>query len=181
MIYQLVFNIDNKYNKCPEFIGWITATIPLVEESSHIVINFNHESVGNERSTGYCIRNKTYYTKLQINTDNYHYNPDAYLENLIERVNDHTAKITQEMHELNFTSIYAERLELKCYLSNLCGKATSFDSLLKYGIANFKTGYATHEAAQKIVDADITKMLSRPFTTTSKMQQPFSDRHTRFS
>lgn len=178
MIYQLVFNIDNKYNKCPEFVGWITALLPCVEESSHIVINFHHESVGNKRSDGYCVRHKTYHTELSIDTDLSHYNPDAYLENLIKRVNDHTAKITQEMHELNFTSIYAEHSGLKYHLSNPCRRATSFKKLLGYGEADFKTKYATYEAAQKVVDADITKMLSRPFTTTNKTQQPFSCHHT---
>lgn len=169
MIQQLVFNIDNKYNKCPEFVGWITAIIPCVEESSHIVISFNHESVGNKRSDGYCVRQKSYYTELLIDTDLTHYNPDAYLENLIKKVNDHTAKITQEMHELNFTSIYAEHSGLKYYLSNPCGRATSFKKLLGYGVAGFKTGYASHEAAQKVVDDHITEILNRPCITINKM------------
>lgn len=74
------------------------------------------------------------------------------------------------MHELNFTSIYAKRWDISFYLDNSCEKATSFKKLLELGVAGFKTGYASHEAAQKAVDTHITKMFSRPCITINKMQ-----------
>ena len=108
MNYALIFNIDNNFNKCPEFTGWITASLPLKEKLNRIILNLHHKSVGNLRKGGYCIRDKTYYAKLLIDTRSDHFNQDVFLEKLIPKVNTYASKITQEMHKLDFTSISAD-------------------------------------------------------------------------
>lgn len=118
--------------------------------------------------------NNIFEHKIETNKTSAYILQDAFLENLIKKVNDHTAKITQEMHELNFTFVYAEHSGLKYHLSNPCSRAVSFKKLLELGVAGFKTGHASHEAAQKAVDTDITEMLSRPCIIINKMQQPSS-------
>lgn len=70
--------------------------------------------------------NNIFEHKIETNKTSAYILQYAFLENFIKKVNDHTAKITQEMHELNFTSIYAEHSGLKYHLSNPCSRAASF-------------------------------------------------------
>lgn len=165
MIKRLSFRIDNKYNNCPEFVGYMFANIPLTEELHYIPILLNNLTVNDKRAKNYYKRYKRYITLMPICEDDA--SPEILLENILLKVNKHAAKVTQEMHELNFTSISPVLAS-----SNRQGYRieSSFEKLLKYG-EDLNLPYdkyatpATYEEAQQAIDSIVTFNRKRPCIT----------------
>lgn len=92
---------------------------------------------------------------------------DILLETILHRINGYAAKITQEMHGLNFTSINPvptspDRPGYKT--------AHSFKKLLTYGEDqnlpyDKSITYATYKEAQQALNSWVTRNRQRPFIT----------------
>lgn len=164
MLKNFSFNIDNKFNNCQEFVNYITAEIFLTEEPQRIIIYLNSLTVNDNRAKNYFVRHKQYITFMPLDEN------ETSLERILFKANKHVAKVTQEMHELNFTSIQpgSGSLDRQGYKT-----ASSFKELLKFGEdkntmnGNYDeyTTFTTYEEAQQDINKDISYKTKRPHIT----------------
>ncbi len=162
---ELIFKIDDKFNNCPEFVIYMEASIPLTKELHYIKIILNSFTINENRAENYYLRHKQYTSSMPTGE-----NPashDILLETILPRINGYAAKITQEMHGLNFTSINPvptspDRPGYKA--------AHSFKKLLTYGEDqnlpyDKSITYATYKEAQQALNSWVTRNRQRPFIT----------------
>lgn len=173
---ELIFKIDDKFNNCPEFVIYMEASIPLTKELHYIKIILNSFTINENHAENYYLRHKQYTSSMPTGENPASHN--ILLETISPRINGYAAKITQEMHELNFTSVYPvptspDRQGYKT--------AHSFKKLLTYGedqnLPYYKhETYATYEEAQQTLNSWVTRNRQRPFivikeSCTSGIQQ----------
>ena len=162
---ELIFKIDDKFNNCPEFVIYMEASIPLTKELHYIKIILDSFTINENRAENYYLRHKQYTSSMPTGE-----NPashDILLETILPRINGYAAKITQEMHRLNFTSINPvptspDRPGYKT--------AHSFKKLLTYGEDqnlpyDKSITYATYKEAQQALNSWVTRNRQRPFIT----------------
>lgn len=162
---ELIFKIDDKFNNCPEFVIYMEASIPLTKELHYIKIILNSFTINENRAENYYLRHKQYTSSMPTGE-----NPashDILLETILPRINGYAAKITQEMHGLNFTSINPvptspDRPGYKT--------AHSFKKLLTYGEDqnlpyDKSITYITYKEAQQALNSWVTRNRQRPFIT----------------
>ncbi len=141
------------------------ASIPLTKELHYIKIILNSFTINENRAENYYLRHKQYTSSMPTGE-----NPashDILLETILPRINGYAAKITQEMHRLNFTSINPvptspDRPGYKT--------AHSFKKLLTYGEDqnlpyDKSITYATYKEAQQALNSWVTRNRQRPFIT----------------
>ena len=141
------------------------ASIPLTKELHYIKIILNSFTINENRAENYYLRHKQYTSSMPTGE-----NPashDILLETILPRINGYAAKITQEMHRLNFTSINPvptspDRPGYKT--------AHSFKKLLTYGENqnlpyDKSITYATYKEAQQALNSWVTRNRQRPFIT----------------
>ncbi len=141
------------------------ASIPLTKELHYIKIILDSFTINENRAENYYLRHKQYTSSMPTGE-----NPashDILLETILPRINGYAAKITQEMHRLNFTSINPvptspDRPGYKT--------AHSFKKLLTYGEDqnlpyDKSITYATYKEAQQALNSWVTRNRQRPFIT----------------
>ena len=142
------------------------ASIPLTKELHYIKIILNSFTINENRAENYYLRHKQYTSSMPTGE-----NPashDILLETILPRINGYAAKITQEMHRLNFTSINPvptspDRPGYKT--------AHSFKKLLyirrrpKIFPTTNQITYATYKEAQQALNSWVTRNRQRPFIT----------------
>ena len=141
------------------------ASIPLTKELHYIKIILDSFTINENRAENYYLRHKQYTSSMSTGD-----NPashDILLETILPRINGYAAKITQEMHRLNFTSINPvptspDRPGYKT--------AHSFKKLLTYGEDqnlpyDKSITYATYKEAQQALNSWVTRNRQRPFIT----------------
>ena len=141
------------------------ASIPLTKELHYIKIILDSFTINENRAENYYLRHKQYTSSMPTGE-----NPashDILLETILLRINGYAAKITQEMHRLNFTSINPvptspDRPGYKT--------AHSFKKLLTYGEDqnlpyDKSITYATYKEAQQALNSWVTRNRQRPFIT----------------
>lgn len=141
------------------------ASIPLTKELHYIKIILDSFTINENRAENYYLRHKQYTSSMPTGE-----NPashDILLETILPRINGYAAKITQEMHRLNFTSINPVPIspDRPGYKT-----AHSFKKLLTYGEDqnlpyDKSITYATYKEAQQALNSWVTRNRQRPFIT----------------
>lgn len=171
MAIDITFNVDNKFNNCPEFITRIIASVKITEETETAKATIYHTGVHKADDGRYYIRQKLYYFYIPVNTTNIYL--DGYLEELISEVNNYIAKITQDIHNQDFTSLYSENYRDGDHKVENCH---SFDKLFNYGRDYTppsdpkSVAYDTYEEAQKVAGDKIAKARQFPYFTVNNVQ-----------